>query len=95
MSNIEFTFLLVSTFTKGEQMVPVLNRIGVHCACYGNHDFGELYQQFQSLGLFLHLRVYCILYNYQVEQTKLEECSYLSCLHIISCSSLKAVSAIE
>ena len=30
----------VSTFTKGEQMVPVLNRLGVHCAVYGNHDFG-------------------------------------------------------
>ena len=31
----------VSTFTKGEQMVPVLNQLGVHCAVYGNHDFGE------------------------------------------------------
>ena len=26
---------------KGEQMVPILNAIGVHCAVYGNHDFGE------------------------------------------------------
>ena len=33
--------LLVSTFTKGEQMVPVLNQLGVHCSVYGNHDFGE------------------------------------------------------
>ena len=32
----------VSTFTKGEQMVPVLNQLGVHCSVYGNHDFGEL-----------------------------------------------------
>ena len=32
---------LVSTFTKGEQMVPVLNQVGVHCSVYGNHDFGE------------------------------------------------------
>jgi hypothetical protein len=31
----------VSTFTKGEQMVPVLQKLGVHCAVYGNHDFGE------------------------------------------------------
>ena len=31
----------VSTFTKGEQMVPVLNMLGTHCAVYGNHDFGE------------------------------------------------------
>ena len=34
-------FFSVSTFTKGEQMVPVLNQLGVHCAVYGNHDFGE------------------------------------------------------
>lgn len=31
----------VSTFTKGQQMVPVLNSIGVHCAVFGNHDFGK------------------------------------------------------
>jgi len=30
---------IMSTFTKGEQMVPVLNSLGVHCAVYGNHDF--------------------------------------------------------
>jgi len=30
---------IMSTFTKGEQMVPVLNMIGTHCAVYGNHDF--------------------------------------------------------
>ena len=23
-------------------MIPILNAIGVHCAVYGNHDFGEL-----------------------------------------------------
>ena len=34
-------YFAVSTFTKGEQMVPVLNKLGTHCACYGNHDFGE------------------------------------------------------
>jgi hypothetical protein len=39
---IFYFFLLVSTFTKGEQMVPVLNKIGTHCAVFGNHDFGEL-----------------------------------------------------
>lgn len=31
----------VSTYTKGEQMVPVLNEIGVHCSVFGNHDFGN------------------------------------------------------
>ncbi|XP_035221004.1 trifunctional nucleotide phosphoesterase protein YfkN-like isoform X2 [Stegodyphus dumicola] len=30
---------IMSTFTKGEQMVPVLNSFGVHCAVFGNHDF--------------------------------------------------------
>lgn len=30
---------IMSTFTKGEQMVPVLNMLGTHCALYGNHDF--------------------------------------------------------
>ncbi|XP_042896714.1 5'-nucleotidase isoform X1 [Parasteatoda tepidariorum] len=30
---------IMSTFTKGEQMIPVLEACGVHCACYGNHDF--------------------------------------------------------
>ena len=29
-------------------MVPVLNAIGVHCAVYGNHDFGKCH------GLFLY-----------------------------------------
>ena len=38
----------VSIFLKGEQMVPVLNAIGVHCAVYGNHDFGKWH------GLSLH-----------------------------------------
>ena len=31
----------VSTYTKGEQMVPVLNMIGTQCAVFGNHDFGR------------------------------------------------------
>ncbi|KAG8235931.1 hypothetical protein J437_LFUL015996 [Ladona fulva] len=30
---------ILSTFTKGEQMVPVLNECGTHCAVFGNHDF--------------------------------------------------------
>ncbi|GBN45386.1 hypothetical protein AVEN_73917-1 [Araneus ventricosus] len=30
---------IMSTFTKGEQMIPVLNSCGVHCAVFGNHDF--------------------------------------------------------
>ncbi|XP_076062141.1 mannosylglucosyl-3-phosphoglycerate phosphatase isoform X2 [Oratosquilla oratoria] len=30
---------IMSSFTQGEQMIPVLNQLGVHCAVYGNHDF--------------------------------------------------------
>ena len=30
---------LLSTITKGRQMVEVLNHCGVHAACIGNHDF--------------------------------------------------------
>ena len=31
----------VSTFARGDHMIPVLNRLEVHVAVYGNHDFGE------------------------------------------------------
>lgn len=34
-----FSPSMLSTFTKGEQMVPVLNEVGTHCAVLGNHDF--------------------------------------------------------
>jgi len=34
-----FSPSMLSTFTKGEQMVPVLNMVGTHCAVLGNHDF--------------------------------------------------------
>jgi len=30
---------MLSTFTQGEQMIPVLNSVGTHCAVLGNHDF--------------------------------------------------------
>ncbi|VEN57652.1 unnamed protein product [Callosobruchus maculatus] len=30
---------VLSTFTKGEQMIPVLNEVGTHCAVFGNHEF--------------------------------------------------------
>ncbi|RWS21153.1 trifunctional nucleotide phosphoesterase protein YfkN-like protein, partial [Leptotrombidium deliense] len=30
---------IMSTFTKGEQMIAVLNECRVDCAVYGNHDF--------------------------------------------------------
>lgn len=30
---------MLSTFTQGEQMIPVLNSIGTHVAVFGNHDF--------------------------------------------------------
>ena len=32
-------YVSVSTFTKGEQMVPVLNKLDVRCSVFGNHDF--------------------------------------------------------
>ena len=35
------TCIIVSTFTKGDQMIPVLNQLGIHCAVLGNHDFGK------------------------------------------------------
>ncbi|XP_053673374.1 snake venom 5'-nucleotidase [Anopheles nili] len=34
-----FSPSMLSTFTKGEQMIPVLNAVGTHCAVFGNHDF--------------------------------------------------------
>ncbi|KAJ8926041.1 hypothetical protein NQ315_009896 [Exocentrus adspersus] len=34
-----FSPSMLSTFTRGEQMIPVLNEIGTHCAVLGNHDF--------------------------------------------------------
>ncbi|EFA06359.1 mannosylglucosyl-3-phosphoglycerate phosphatase isoform X1 [Tribolium castaneum] len=34
-----FSPSMLSTYTKGEQMVPVLNDLGTHCAVLGNHDF--------------------------------------------------------
>lgn len=34
-----FSPSMLSTFTKGEQMVSVLNDIGTSCAVLGNHDF--------------------------------------------------------
>ena len=36
-----YLMFTVSTFTKGEQMVPVMNKLDVRCAVYGNHDFGK------------------------------------------------------
>lgn len=39
----------VSTFTKGEQMIPVLNSCGVHCAIYGNHEFGMNEMAFKKI----------------------------------------------
>ena len=33
----------VSSVTKGEQMVPVMNALNVNTAVFGNHDFGMCY----------------------------------------------------
>ncbi|KAJ0318605.1 hypothetical protein COL5a_010582 [Colletotrichum fioriniae] len=40
---------LESSVTKGEHMVPVLNKIGVDCTCVGNHDFDFGVKQFEHL----------------------------------------------
>ena len=32
---------LVSTLTKGKQMVDILNICKINCACVGNHEFGN------------------------------------------------------
>ncbi|KAF2149289.1 5'-nucleotidase [Myriangium duriaei CBS 260.36] len=40
---------LESSVTKGSHMVPVLNNIGVDCACVGNHDFDFGIPQFKKL----------------------------------------------
>lgn len=37
--SLSLCIYLVSTFTKGEQMIPVLNDCKVECAVFGNHDF--------------------------------------------------------
>lgn len=31
---------IMSAFTKGEQMLPVMEECGVDCALFGNHEFG-------------------------------------------------------
>ena len=36
-----FSPSMVSTYTRGEQMIPVLNMLATQCAVFGNHDFGE------------------------------------------------------
>lgn len=46
----------VSSFTKGEHMIPVLNECGTHCAVFGNHDFGKI-----SHSVFISLFVYIVL----------------------------------
>lgn len=45
-----FSPSMLSFFTQGEEMVPVLNSLGTKCAVFGNHDFGEKYwNKFQEL----------------------------------------------
>ena len=48
--------ITVSTFTKGEQMIPVLNQLGTHCAVYGNHDFGKDVKRYLNLASKFTLR---------------------------------------
>jgi hypothetical protein len=57
-------FFAVSSFTKGEQMVPVLNECGTHCAVFGNHDFGKLasslFTRFCCVWCFLSMYFYIL-----------------------------------
>jgi len=41
---------LMSTTTHGRHMVPALNAIGIHTACYGNHDFDFGVDQLEELA---------------------------------------------
>ena len=58
----------VSTFTKGDQMVPVLNQLGVHCSVYGNHDFGK----YHGLRLY-NLKLSCRFRSGDPELTGVED----------------------
>jgi len=49
-------FIVVSTYTKGSHMVPILNALNVQCAVYGNHDFG-MNTLFCSFMLFFEMFV--------------------------------------
>jgi hypothetical protein len=51
-------FFAVSSFAKGQQMVPVLNECGTHCAVFGNHDFGKI------AGPLFKRSLVCMLYMY-------------------------------
>ena len=41
---------MMSTMTRGKQMMPVLNGIGVHVACLGNHDLDFGLDHFVTLS---------------------------------------------
>eukprot|EP00931_Biecheleriopsis_adriatica_P038098 TRINITY_DN2184_c0_g1_i1.p1 TRINITY_DN2184_c0_g1~~TRINITY_DN2184_c0_g1_i1.p1 ORF type:complete len:1777 (-),score=465.99 TRINITY_DN2184_c0_g1_i1:6-5336(-) len=41
---------LTSTTTYGKHMVPALNAIGIHTACYGNHDFDFGVDQLEEMA---------------------------------------------
>lgn len=41
---------LESTITKGKHMIPVLNNLGTHAACLGNHDLDFGVEQFKHLS---------------------------------------------
>jgi 5'-nucleotidase len=41
----------ISMLVKGKQMIEVLNKCHIACACLGNHDFGSFFSQFFSFSL--------------------------------------------
>ena len=41
-SSYVVVYYIVSSITRGEQMIPILNALNVNTAVFGNHDFGML-----------------------------------------------------
>ena len=52
--------IIVSSVTKGEQMVPILNALDVNTAVFGNHDFG--------MYVCVCVCVHCLLLSHQAMQ---------------------------
>ena len=58
--------IIVSSVTKGEQMVPILNALDVNTAVFGNHDFGMYVCM--SMYVCMCMCVYCLLLSHQAMQ---------------------------
>ena len=54
MTNYDTFTFTVSSITKGEQMVHVLNSVNTSCAVYGNHEFGKTCKRIYSYIVLQH-----------------------------------------